>query len=180
MLCSRCFSFYLFFLFVKFFIVASQPLLYQYTFPNLLDLASGGLALAMVDLRCIRRHYNMARTRSHLHLVGPCPSNASFSVQSSCPHLSEDSSSLGTNVTIPYQNFKYSRWHRFHYSQVNWWSSFTCQRNSMAYVTGYCHIDTHRIRVPKQVRAGRPDNEGNMRGTGPSRMKLWSSPGPTT
>ena len=42
-----------------------------------------------------------------------------------------NSSPLGTRVTIPGQNYKYSSWHHFHYSQVNWWSSFTCQRSLM-------------------------------------------------
>ena len=30
------------------------------------------------------------------------------------------------NMTIPGQNYKHSRSHHFHYSQFNWWSSFTC------------------------------------------------------
>ena len=52
-----------------------------------------------------------------------------------CLHLHGNSSLLGTNVTIPDQNYKYSSWHHFHYSQVNPWSSFTCQRSLMAYLT---------------------------------------------
>jgi hypothetical protein len=40
---------------------------------------------------------HMTRARSHLHLVGPHPSHASFTARSSCPHL--HSSLLETNVT---------------------------------------------------------------------------------
>ena len=44
--------------------------------------------------------------RSHLHAVGSRPSHASFTVRSSCPHMRGNSSSLGTNVTIPNQYFQ--------------------------------------------------------------------------
>ena len=64
--------------------------------------------------------------------LGLAPSHASFTARSSCPHLRGNPSSLGTNVTIPGQNYKYSSWHHFHYSRVNRWSSFTCQRRFMA------------------------------------------------
>ena len=63
--------------------------------------------------------------RSHLHLAGPCPSHASFIARSSCPQLHGNSSLLGTNVTIPNQNCKYSSGHHFHYFQLNRWRSFT-------------------------------------------------------
>jgi hypothetical protein len=46
--------------------------------------------------------------RSHLHSVGPHPCHSSFTAQSYCPHLRGNSSSLGTNVTIPGQNYKFS------------------------------------------------------------------------
>ena len=69
------------------------------------------------------------RPRSHLHSVGPRPSHASFIARFPCPLLHGNSSSLGTNVTILSQNYKYSSWHYFHWSQVNWWSSFTYQRS---------------------------------------------------
>ena len=108
------------------------------------------------------------RARSHFHSAGSRPFHASFIAWSSCPHLRENYSSLGTNVIIPSQNHKYSSWHIFHYSQVNWCSSFTCQRSLMAWVTGYCHIGSQRGGVPTQVRAGRPGTEGSLRRAGPS------------
>ena len=45
--------------------------------------------------------YQRPWARSHLHSVEPRPSHVSFTAQSSCPHLRGNSSSLGTNVTIP-------------------------------------------------------------------------------
>ena len=48
--------------------------------------------------------------KSHLHSTGPRPSHAFFNVQSSHLHLRWNSSSLGTNMTIPGQNYKYSSW----------------------------------------------------------------------
>ena len=41
----------------------------------------------------------------------------------------------------------------------------------------YCHIGSQHGRVPTQVRAWRPRSEGNVGGTWPSQMKVWSSPG---
>ena len=98
--------------------------------------------------------------------------------QCSYPYVRGSSSSLGTNVTIHGQDYKYSSWHHFHCTQVNWWSSFTCQKRLMASVNGYCHIDSQRGRVPMQVRAGRPGSEGCLGGAGPNWMKMWSSMGP--
>ena len=63
--------------------------------------------------------------RSHLHSAGPRPSHVSFIAWSSCPNLHGNSSSLGTNVTIPNRNYKFSSGHHFHYFQVNRWRSFT-------------------------------------------------------
>jgi hypothetical protein len=40
------------------------------------------------------------------------------------------------------------------------------------FLTGYCHIGFQRGRVPTQVRAGRLDNEGGVRGAWPNRMKM--------
>ena len=74
----------------------------------------------------------LPRARSHLHLAGPHPSHALFIARSSCMHLRWGSSLLGINVRIPGQNYKHSSWHRFHYSWVDWWSSFACQRSFMA------------------------------------------------
>ena len=108
--------------------------------------------------------------------VGPCPSHASFTARSSCSHLRGSYISLGTNVTIPGQNDKYSNWHHFHYSQVNWWSSFTCQRNLMAQVIGYCHINSQQGRVLMQVQA-RLGSEGGVGGARPSQTHMWFSPG---
>ena len=45
--------------------------------------------------------------------AGPCPSHTSFTARSSCPHLRGKFFSLGANVTIPGQNYKYSSWHHF-------------------------------------------------------------------
>ena len=44
-------------------------------------------------------------------------------------------------------------------------------------LTGYCHIGSQHGRVPMQVLAGRPGNEGGVGGAGRSRMKMWSSLG---
>ena len=88
-----------------------------------------------------------------------------------------NSSSLETNVIIPSQNYKYSSWHHFPYSQVNWWSSFTCQRSLMAQVIKYSHIGSQQGRIRMQVQAGRLRSEGGMGGVRPSWM-MWSSPGP--
>ena len=77
------------------------------------------------------------------------------------PHPHGNSSSSGTNVIIPGQNYKYSSWHHFHYSQVNWWNSFTSQRSWM---TQNDQILSQRGRVPMQVRTRRPGCEGGMGG----------------
>ena len=112
----------------------------------------------------------LPHARSHLYLARPCPSHASFTALSSCPHLHGNSSLLGTNVRIPSQNYKYS--------QINCWSSFTCQRSLMAWVTGYCHIGSQWEAVPTQVQARRPCSEGGVGEAEPNWMKMWSSPGP--
>ena len=82
------------------------------------------LSLQMILFSCTSdtklkvQHTNMSQARSHLHSVGPHPSHASFTAWLPYPHLHGNSSSLGTNVTIPGPNYKYSSWHHFHYSQV--------------------------------------------------------------
>ena len=97
--------------------------------------------------------------RSHLHSAGS-PHHASFTAWSSYPPLHGNSSSLGTNVIMPSQSYKHSSGHHFHYSQVNWWGSFTCQRSLMAKVTTCCHIGSQWGRVPMQVRAMKEAWEG--------------------
>ena len=82
---------------------------------------------------------------SHLHSDGPRPSHASFTARSSCPHLRGSSSFVGTNVTIPGQNYKYSSRHPFHYSQANWWSSFTFQRSLMTLSDWVLNGSTDRV-----------------------------------
>jgi hypothetical protein len=76
------------------------------------------------------------------------------------------------NVTTPGQNYKYSSWHHFHYSQGNRHSSFTCQRSLMAEVTEYCHVGSQHGGVPTHVQARRPDNEGGVGRAGLGRMKM--------
>ena len=46
-----------------------------------------------------------------------------------------------------------------------------------AILTGYCHSGNQRGKLPTQMRAGRPDSEGEVGGAGSSQMKMWSSPG---
>ena len=70
---------------------------------------------------CVHRVFTyMARPRvkSHMGSAGSRPSYASFTVQSFCPQLEGNSSSFGINVTMPSQNYKFSSWHHFHYSQL--------------------------------------------------------------
>ena len=108
------------------------------------------------------------QARSHPHSAGPHPS---FTARSSCLHLRGNSSSLGTNVTILGQNHKHSSWHHFHYSQVNWWSSLTCQRNLMALVTNGYHIGSNGERFP--CKCGYRDQavKGVVGGAGTNWMK---------
>jgi hypothetical protein len=47
-----------------------------------------------------------------------------------------------------------------------------CQRILMANMTGYCHIDSQRERVPMQVWQGRLGSEGGVGGAGPNRMQV--------
>ena len=117
------------------------------------------------------------RARSHLHSAGPCPSHASFTTRSFCPHLHGNSSPLGTSVTIPGQNYKYSSWHHFHYSQVYWWSSFTMTKELNGLSDRSCYIGCQWGRVPTLVWIGRHGSEGGVGGVGSSRMKMWSSRG---
>ena len=77
--------------------------------------------------------------------------------------------------TRPNQNSKYSSWHHFDYSQLNWWSSFTCQRSSMAWVTGYCHVGSQRESILTQERTGWPDNERGVGEAEPNWTNMWSS-----
>ena len=64
------------------------------------------------------KHY----ARSYLRSVGSRPFHVFFTARSSYPHLRENSSSLGNNMIIPGQNYKYSSWRHVRYSQDNWWS----------------------------------------------------------
>ena len=114
----------------------------------------------------------------HLHLVGHHPSHAFFTTRPPCPQPHGNASLLGTNVTILGQNYKYSSWHHFYYSQVIWRSSFACQRSLKAQVIMYCQSGSQRGRVPTQVWAGRPGTEGVVGGAEPSRTKMRSSLGP--
>jgi tetratricopeptide (TPR) repeat protein len=54
--------------------------------------------LDALNTNCIQEI--QARTRSHLHSVGPRPYHTSFTARSSCLHKRGSSSSLGTNVTF--------------------------------------------------------------------------------
>jgi hypothetical protein len=119
------------------------------------------------------------RARSHLHSAGLCPSHTSFHARPSCPHSHENSSSSGTNVTISGQSYNLSSWHHFHCPQVNWWSSFICQKNSMAYVTGYCHIGSQRAKFPH--RCGQEDRtlKEAWEGRGPAEWRHGLAWGPT-
>jgi hypothetical protein len=83
--------------------------------------------------------------------LGPVLPTSPFTVRSSCPHLRGNLSSLGTNVRILGRIYNYSSEHHFHYSQFNWWSSFTCQRSLMACVTG---IALHWVPIPMPMPMG--------------------------
>jgi hypothetical protein len=86
--------------------------------------------------------------RSHLHSVGFRPSHASFTARSSRPHLHENSSLLGTNVTIP--------------GHLSHWAPLACEGTTsinlgimkvmsawiFVTLTKYCHIGSQRERVP--------------------------------
>ena len=66
--------------------------------------------------------YQIPWARSHLHSVGPRPSHASFTAQSSPCSLHARAWELflvGTNVTINlFQNYKYSSWHTIKWRAV--------------------------------------------------------------
>ena len=109
------------------------------------------------------------QAKSHLCSAGPRPSY---------PHLCGNSSSLGTNVIIHGQNYKYSSWHHLYYSQVHRWSSFTCQ-NELNDLSD--RVLSHWFPTRKSSHAGADRKTGHWRKrerVGPSRMKMWSSPGP--
>ena len=116
--------------------------------------------------------YLTPRARLHLHFVGPvlptppslhgCPVRTCMGTLSCWEPMWQYPIKI-TNIQVDI-------------AQVDWWSSFTCQRSLMAYVTGYFHIGSQRGRVPTQVRAGSPHSERAMGGAGPNRMKMWSSP----
>jgi hypothetical protein len=109
------------------------------------------------------------------------------------PHMRGNSSSFGTDLAIKcISNNKYSSWHHFHDSQVNWWSSFTCQRSLMAlkwsgimnifyfYITLLSHLFPMRKSSHRRCGHGaweRPNNEGGVGGARSSPMKTWPSPG---
>ena len=93
---------------------------------------------------CTPNQFNELKTRwinnvpklDHIFIwLGRAPSHTSFIARSFGPHMCGNSPSLGTNVTISCQNYKYSSWHHFHYSQVNRWSSFTRQQSLLAQAT---------------------------------------------
>ena len=73
------------------------------------------------------RHYTNFWISPDIGWAPPLP--RLLTARSSCPHLRLSFFSL---VTILGQSYKYSSWHHCHYSQVSWWSSFTCQRSLMA------------------------------------------------
>ena len=118
------------------------------------------------------------QARSHLRSVGPRPSHASFTPRSSCMHLHGNSSSLATNVTIPCQNYTYSSWHHFHYSQVNWWS-FLHMPKELNRLSD--HVLSYWFPTGKSSHAGagrktKYSSEGGMGGVRPDYLKMWSSP----
>ena len=123
--------------------------------------------------------HNMPRARSHLHSARPRPSHASFTAQSFCPHLSGNSSWLGTNVTIP--------------GHLSCQAPLACEGTPsinlrimkvmstwiFVILTGYYHIGSQRG-VPMHVQVGRRSSEGGLGGARTNRMKMWSSPGQKT
>ena len=60
------------------------------------------------------------------------------------PDVGGNSSSLGTSVTMPSQNYKYWSWHHFHYSRVDWWSSITLFKSK----TMLCGTDGDPRNIP--------------------------------
>ena len=114
------------------------------------------------------------RARSHLHSVGPRPSHAS-TVCSSCPHLFENFSPMGSNVATP--------------SHLSHEAPLACEGTPsidlgimkvvsawvFANLSGYCHIGSQHGKIPTQMRAWRLGSEGGVGGAAPILMKMWSS-----
>jgi hypothetical protein len=77
--------------------------------------------------------------RSHLHLARLHPSHASFTARSSpcsLPTPAWEPFLVGNQCDKKlYQNHKSSTWYHFHFSRVNWQSSFTRQRSLMVEMT---------------------------------------------
>ena len=117
------------------------------------------------------------QARSHFHSAGPHPSQASFTVRSSRPHMRGNSFLLGTNVTIP--------------SHLSHESPLTCEGTTsinlgimkvmstwiFVILIRYCHSSSQRGRAPTQVQAGSPGSERGVEGAGPNQLKMWYGPG---
>ena len=84
----------------------------------------------------IEIHRNSNRLRARTHTASHCTRGPMTTLHDSGSALGRPLDTFFWGLTlswshmqIPSQNYKYSSWHHFHYSQVNWWSSFTCQRS---------------------------------------------------
>ena len=95
------------------------------TWPKVSDLHFGHSSL-------IGHLYLRPWVRSHFHSLGLHPSHTSFVARSSSPHLRGNQCD---NTRPKLQIFNLTS---LYYSQVNWWSSFTCQRS--LWLKWPCHV----------------------------------------
>ena len=118
----------------------------------------------------------MSRARSYIHSAGP---HIFFTVRSPCLYLRGNSSLLGTNVIMLTHSLKSLRPFGVCRNSIDWLGkNVSVSTWIFGILTRYCHIGSHRGKVPTQVRAGRLGSEGGVGREGPSRMKMWSSPRP--
>ena len=119
----------------------------------------------------------MPRARSHLHLARPHPSHASFIARSSCPHLHGNSSSLGTNVTIPGHLSQEAPLACERTPSINLGIMKMMSTSIFVILTSYCHIGFQQGGVPMQVQARSVNNKEGVGGARPNWMKMWCSRG---
>ena len=118
----------------------------------------------------------MSWDRLHIHSVGPRPSHTSFTAWFSCLRLRGNSSSLGTNVTIP--------GHLSHQVPLACEETPSIDLGIMKLMSTwifiilikYRHIGSQRRWVPTQFWTRRPCSEGGVGGVGPNRMKMQPIP----
>ena len=107
--------------------------------------------------------------KSHLCSVGPRPSHTSFTARSSCLHMHENSSLLGTNVTILDHLSHKAPLIRKGTPLINLGIMIVISTWIFVILTGYCHIGSHKEEFPCRCRQENQTLKEVWEGRGPAK-----------